>query len=295
MTNLVPIHFVRSMDDATTILSQSKPCMVSRVPALDLKSHARTVSAGAYDFDGTLISGSQWIGMEQLVPQNFHPQMNASRTWFFSHRNTGTNGMSVNHPDWFHSVIERSNDPVAEAAWVAETFQIYKDARIAQKQVYRVGQQLIPREGAIALLNLLERRVIISMGIEQVIAAWLQHYMISSPIAASRLLFEQDVVSGFHFNLVVGNTKQTAVARYCKMAQIPETHLLVLGDSAVDATMMYPNSFNVLILPLGEKDDRISAYRLRHIPDMWDRLTLILQSDSLLPLVQLIKSARNSP
>ena len=292
MTNTIPICFARSLDVALSLLQQPGSRIISRIPAQDLRTHASQVTAAACDYDGSLIAGNQWQTVDQLVPPVFHAQMNASRTWFFSHRNTGTNGMTIDHPDWFHSVIETSNDPVAEAAWVAETFQIYKEARLLQEHLGQIGRSLTPREGAIRLLELMTRRVVISMGIEQVIEPWLQHHAVPSPVAASRLLFENGVVSGYHFNLVVGHTKRTAVDRFRKITNVEEANLLVLGDSAIDATMMYPKSFNVLIVPLGEADDRISAYRLRHIPTMWDNLTLILQSDSLLPLVHLIQSAR---
>ncbi len=292
MTNTRPVCFTRSLDVAMSLLQQPGHCIISRLPAKDLLARAKRVTAAACDYDGTLIAGSQWVAVDQLVPTVFHAQMNASRTWFFSHRDTGTNGMTIDNPDWFHAVIETSNDPIAEAAWVAETFQIYRDARIHRDQLHQVGTHLIPREGAIHLLELMKHRVVISMGIEQVIESWLRHHAIISPIAASRLLFEDGLVSGYHFNLVVGHTKRTAADRFRKMTNVQETDLLVLGDSAIDATMMYPESFNVLILPLGESDARLSEYRLRHIPTMWDKLTLILQSDSLLPLVHLIQSAR---
>ncbi len=73
----------------------------------------------------------------------------------------------------------------------------------------------------------------------------------------------------------------------------PARHLCSRGgDSIVDASMMHPDGFNVLIFPCNEKNRDLAEFRANSLAAIWNRLTAILVSDSLVPLVETITTAR---
>ena len=256
--------------------------------------HAGRVRAGAFDYDGTLTSGSQWRALGSLMSQRLQDEDAANREWYWSQNLEEDDSLGMDDPDWFHGSLDPGNQTVAEGAWIAETIHLYRQAGITREQVRQVASTLPPREGALQLLGLFDPRVVISFGVEQLIQDWLHHQdMNSTPVAASRLKFNgSDVISGCHINLVVSGTKRVAAAKFRKKTGVREDELMVLGDSIVDAEMMVPGGFNVLIIPPGEADKKLAGFRNGNLVQMWDRLTAILFSDSLLPLVDLIKMSR---
>lgn len=289
----VPIIHTPNLDAVSRALATREHQVLALCPINELMARLACVRAGAFDFDGTLVTGSQWKTLDEFMSWELREEAEAIRDWYFAHtRDGGNNGLSLDDDDWFHADLAAGNRLVAEAAWIAESIRLFGKAGIGMEQIEQTAQQLIAREGAIELLALMSQRVVISFGIEQVINAWLTFHGLRSPVAATRLTFKNGSVAGCHINLVVGETKPFAADRFRKLTGVSEQELMVVGDSIVDAAMMRPGGFNVMIMPPGESDKRIVEFRENHLPAMWDRLTVILQSDSLLPLVELIRAAR---
>jgi len=293
---LVHIHVTPKLEDAIVLLEgTSSDCLISLVPEDELMRRAARITAGAFDFDGTLTTGSQWRAIDDLMPEVLRELGSQNRDWYWSHlHKIGNLPASVLDPDWFHSDLHEGNQKVAEGAWIAETISLYRQAGLTRRDIEDVWLALPQREGACDLLELVDPRVVISFGVEQVILSWLQNLqVVDTAVAASRLKFnEEGVVSGCHINLVVSETKQFAADRFRQITGVAEDQLLVVGDSVVDVHMMHPRGFNILIVPRAEADKKLAGFRTNGIGVMWDRLTAILVSDSLQPLVELIERAR---
>lgn len=293
--NALPIVYTPDLVSANQAMATKQEQVLSVYPPEELSARLARVRVGAFDFDGTLVTGSQWKVLDEFMSAELRQEAEAIRDWYFAHTRDGhSNGLSLDDEDWFHADLAAGNRLVAEAAWIAESIRLFGKAGIGMDHIEKTAQQLIAREGAIELLGLMSQRVIISFGIEQVIKSWLTFHGLRSPVAASRLTLKNGVVAGCHINLVVGETKPFAADRFRKLTGASEEELMVVGDSVVDAAMMRPGGFNVMIMPPGESDKRIVEFRENHLPAMWDRLTLILQTDSLVPLVELIRTARVS-
>ncbi len=284
--------YTPDLTSAKQALQRGTPQVLSLVPDEELIARLGRVRAGAFDFDGTLVTGSQWKELDGHLSEELQRESDEIRNWYFAHTSGNGNGVALDHPDWFHGNLAAGNRLVAEAAWIAESIRLFEKGGIRMAHIQETARRLIGREGAGELLELMSPRVVISFGIEQVITAWLAHHELSAHVAATRLKFKDDIVSGCHINLVVGETKPFAADRFRTLAGVTEQELMVVGDSIVDAAMMHPDGFNVMIMPPGESDKRLTEFRENHLPAMWDRLTLILQSDSLLPLVELVRVAR---
>lgn len=99
---------------------------------------------------------------------------------------------------------------------------------------------------------------------------------------------------GFHPNVVVSATKKTALLRFMRLAEVQEHELLVMGDSINDFDMMLEKSLNILLIPPAEIDERLIAFRRGYLKHMWPRLSAILVSNSLFPLVEFILDSRAS-
>ena len=114
-------------------------------------------------------------------------------------------------------------------------------------------------------------------------------------MAASRLIFDNDGrIENLHINIVGSGSKQFAAQRFRRLTQIDDSELLVVGDSVVDVHMMSELTFNVLVVPRSEIDRKLKDFRQNNLAAMWNRITMILADDSLEPLVQLLREARES-
>jgi phosphoserine phosphatase len=268
--------------------------IISRIPVPQLMEHAGQVKAGAFDYDGTLTPTSQWKQVSARIPEELRAVDAANRDLYWSTPQDQDNGMDVSNPDWLLGHIDPRNRDIAEGAWIAETIRLYSEGGITRENLREIAAGIPPRDGAVELLRLFDPRVVISFGMEQIIQDWLMFMdLTGTPVGASRLTFGADnVVHGCHINLVASKTKAVAADRFRKLTGIQEHDLLVLGDSIVDAEMMQPGGLNLLIIPPDEADKKLEAFRNGHLAEMWDRLTAILLSNSLMPLVGLIEMAR---
>ena len=290
-TRVISIERITDLREVAQHLNGT-PKLLTRLSQKDLFNHASRLLSGVFDFDGTLTPGSQWRAVGNLLSDELRVMDMDHYRWYHS-REKATR-MDLSHPDWWIGQLQEGNRLAVDGAWAASMAYMLRSMNVTRSQVENAGAQLPPREGALDLLKIIHRRVVISFGIEQVILGWLLFNRVPTPVAATRLLFDQDDrVKGCHLNVVGSLSKEFAVSRFRTLSGVREMEMLVVGDSVVDASMMLPQSFNVLLMPPGEADKTLAAFRENNLEDMWDRLSLILVSDSLAPLTELIRTARD--
>lgn len=261
-----------------------------------LQSHLKWLKAAIFDFDGTLTSGSQWAAVGDLMIPELRERDRANRDWYYSHSraSNGSSGSSLHDPDWWVGHLHTGNMPVAEGAWVATTIAMLQCSCVTLDQIERAAKAVEPRQGAIELLRMFESRAVISMGIEQLIVRWLLNHNVPSPVAATRLICnEQRNVDGCHINVLASESKRFAADRFREITRVRDEQIMVVGDSIVDASMMRPNGFNILLIPPNETNTQIDSFRRNNLSVMLENVTAVLVSDSLQPLVDLIKIHRN--
>lgn len=288
------VTHVTNLDQALALVDAGGTRIISRVPITQLIKLAGLVRAGAFDFCGTLTTGSQWRTLDSLMPSHYWERGLEKYRWYQENRhNRQPHTTSLEDPDWFLGSINPENLDAIDASFVVMPIMHAEAAGVLMRDIQEAGRHLPIRPGAKELLCLTNPRVVISFGLETMILPWLQQYDIKSAVAATRV--EEDElgrVCGFNVNLVLPSTKRLAADRFRALSGLQEEELLILGDTIFDADMMQPRSFNVLIVPPGETDQKLNDFRNGNLAYMWDRLTMILISDSLMPLVELIRQAR---
>jgi phosphoserine phosphatase len=268
------------------ILSKNEPDLIKKM--------ASSICHIAADFDGTITAGSQWVEIQNFLPNTLLNEEHQDRDWYYEQ----TSGVSdvktdMSDPDWLHGHLMFGNQTAVEGAWVARSFARYIQANLTDVHVKMAGKAVVMRQGAVELFELMNQRVVITFGVEQIIKAFLEENKIHASIAATRLTFDKNgFINGYNRNVVVSATKAAAANRFHKLVGDPPHFFLSIGDSIVDIEMMPENGFNVLIMPPGEANKKLAAFRRNHLATMFNKLTMILVSDSLLPLVDLIRQAR---
>jgi phosphoserine phosphatase len=292
---MIAIEQVYCATDVQSHLREGQPKLLTRITPDALYRRAGKLEAGAFDFDGTLTAGSEWRAMGSLMRPDLHDIEMDNFRWYLSHiSGQCSNVVSLDDPDWWMEHLESGNLLAVESAWVTSSVYLMRLSGITEEQLDDVAKTLSPREGALELLRLMDKRVVISFGIEQFIKSWLRHVDVSAAVAATRIIFDDaGLVNRCHINVVGAGSKKFVVKRFRDLSHVREDHLLVVGDTVLDASMMSPSSFNVLIIPPNEIENQNSDFR-NNLPKMWDRLTAILVCDSLAPLAELIKEARKS-
>ncbi|MBI4438083.1 haloacid dehalogenase-like hydrolase [Candidatus Uhrbacteria bacterium] len=267
--------------------------IVSRLPLLELEARAGLVKAGLFDFDGTLHAGNTWASVCSRLPDPQRNQEAEIRKWYWSQVHNGRPQTSLEDPDWFHSHMPFENQAVVDGAWVASDVHAFVQAGFMREDFTRVALELGEREGAVPLLRLMGERAIITFGLEPVALDWLKAHKVRAAVAGTRLLFdERGRLTGHHPNVVASSTKASAAKRFRELTGFEERELLVLGDAVTDVHMMTEGTFNVLLVPRRELDRKLQDYRENNLESMWDRLSAIVVSDSLVPLERFLFLAR---
>lgn len=283
----------RSLTHALELITSGVPNIISRIPLWDLMSHAALVRDGLFDFDGTLHTGNTWATVGRRLPEELRARDAAIREWYWTHLHTPPNGHTLDDPDWFHGHLMGSNQAVVDGAWVANDVQWYMQGGLTREDFLAVARELKERYGSRDLLRLMRHRAVITFGIEQVAQDWLTVREIPTPVAGTRLIFDETGrLTGHHPNVVASPTKEHAARRFRELTGSGEQELLVIGDSVVDIHMMTGRTFNVLIVPPSELEKKLHDFRENNLGAMWERVTMILADDSLEPLVQFLQEAR---
>ncbi len=293
---MIDIRQVETAQQAFDLLSDGEPKIISRYGAPELIRRAGLVKAGAFDFDGTLITKAQWDEVAKLMPEDLRRRDREFIEWYLEHRtDQDLPDTTLDDPDWFHSHLLDSNRTAAEGGSVAQFAHFCERSGITLGNLIETGMELPPRDGAIELLKLFVLYVIISYGIEHVIQGFAKAHGLDPHIVASRFKFREPdmLVMGHEYNVVVSSTKPLAANRFRTLTGIADEEMLVVGDSVVDVEMMHPGGLNILVMPCKEANKKLTAFRNGNLAGMWPKLTAILYSDSLMPLVELIELGRS--
>lgn len=289
---MIPIETVQDFSEVAQHINGEPKFIVSCGPT-EFIARAGRLTGGLFDFDGTLHPSSQWRVIMNRLPRDLIEHDERIRSWYWNQLHGKPAFVDLDHPDWFHGIMEIGNQAVVDGAWAASSIHMLMQGDVRRQAFQEVAQELGARKGAIELLELLARRAVVSYGLETIISDWLVHHQVTSAIAATRLHFNADGrLTDYHPNIVASPTKEHAANRFRAVTGIHERNLLVVGDSVVDIHMMHEGGFNVLILPPTEADRKLRDFRENNLSGMWARLTAILVSDSLQPLVDLINLRR---
>lgn len=283
---------------AMRLLAAGEHTIVSRVNHALLLQSARLVQHAALDFDGSLHSDrSCWAKVAARLPPNLEAADEAIRQYYYADNLyvPGESVVDLSDPDWFFQHRHPGNADVIEGGWVGRDVGWYMEGGLTQEDFADVGRNLQTREGAVPLIGMMDHTTIISFGLQAVILPWIQHHGVQASVVANRLRFDDSGrVIGHHPNLIAASTKRLAAEVFADGLAGSAAKILVLGDSIVDIHMMLRDSFNVLILPRTAGDAQLQKFRERGLQQMWPKLTMILHSDSLMPLVKLLLQARRT-
>ncbi len=291
------IIFVRSKEDLKAVIAQCDPtqdtliCTIEK-SVLDLYLHV--TQHLIIDFDGTMTPESQCRKMLQYLPPHLRAQDKADRDWYLSSHEAGKLSDLTDHY-WFLDHSIEQNRAAVEGAWMARTIASYVESQLSKDQFVETGGRLPLRTGVRELFSLMENRVVVSMGIEQMIRGCLDQNDLEAAIVATSLMFEKHGrIIGCHRNVVVSTTKKFAAQRFQELTGARNNQIMVVGDSIIDHSMMSLGNLNVLILPTDEAEKNLADFRLRAIDAMWENLKLVIVGKSFTPLVKLIKEARSA-
>src|SRR3989338_810815 len=85
----IETQYVHSLEETIVWMSDRVPRILSRIPIVEIRNRAAKTKAGAFDFDGTLVTGSQWKTVDALLPAELQAEQEATRSWYFSHVHNG--------------------------------------------------------------------------------------------------------------------------------------------------------------------------------------------------------------
>jgi len=209
---MIQIVHAENSEEITSLLDGTQR-LITRVPMNRLVGMFKWLKALIADFDDTLTTRSQWIVVAQLMSQEMRERDNAARDWYFSiSRTRHDNGTpAMDDPDWWIGNVHTGNIQAIEAAWVSQAISSFHESGVSLAQIENTASAIQPREGALQLLRMFERRAVISMGIEQLILRWLRDNEVLSLVAANRLTLDANgVVNGVHLNMLIGESKRIA-------------------------------------------------------------------------------------
>ncbi len=288
-----PISHVTNLYDALTLIDSGVPQIISRVPTPDLFDFAGMVRGGVYDFCGTLITDSQWRAFEALMSDESKRLGKEAIDWYHTTRNNGNAPDDLENEDWLLGAIMEENIAAVDAALALLPIMRAEKDGVLIADVIKAGAELAPREGAYELMDTVGPALICSFGIEQMIRGWQERYDVACPVAAIRLgVDEQMRVKACNMNLVLPMTKALAAARWRELSDLHPEQVLSIGDTIFDTNMMHPDGFNVLIIPPGEVDKKVAAFREGQLGHMWEKLTMVLFDDDLATLADLVEMGR---
>ncbi len=186
---MIPIVQVQTAQQALEVLSLGKEVLVTPFPTDELMRRLRVTRAGAFDFCGTLVTGSQWRALESLLPMEDQLRGKANIDWVQAHRGGSDSSDVEDFQDWFLGHIHPDNKDAIDSALALIPIMLAEKAGVLMEDVCRVGGELPMRDGADLLMQCFAPswRVIISFGIEQEIQQWLRVHELFAYVAATRL------------------------------------------------------------------------------------------------------------
>lgn len=221
------------------------------------------------DFDGTLHPGSQWMQMRTLM-------------------NPGGAAADQAAAERYYGLSSAERTAYDNNAFIFGSIRFLQEAGVSYGEMREAMRVLHPREGALDLLRMFnDRSMVVSFGIRDAIEQWLRYYSVHSRVSSLQMKWgAHNVLEGYEPGTVVTDDNKGFVAT-AAMAHfgVEPRDCLVIGDSVTDIGMMIDGTLGVLVIPGTDPQKIRRKARAEELPDLWPRVSAVLVSDSLQPLL----------
>ena len=180
--------------------------------------------------------------------------------------------------------------------WWSKNLDLYGRSRLKFSDLAHEVEDAIPaRPGAKELFGICEKKeipaVIVSAGIKDVIELWCRKYEVRPEVILSTKLYfdAEGYICGWDKDSLVHTlNKKEMGKKFLDAMQKRRPRAILVGDSADDAAMV-DGTDNVLRFFI---DDRKDEHMRNHdfYDNVFEKFDLIIQSGSLLPIVETIES-----
>lgn len=274
----------------------TKPFLLSLMPPEELIQRLSRVRHGIFDFDDTLAISNQHAELRHHLSQATAKFDQEILDWMLRADKTF---MGIAPEDiWFADqenpeLIERA---MFEAAFVARNLTTFGDEGITRGVIEQIGASMEGRVGATELFARLDETCIITYGFQQIIEAWCSANAIKTMAAGIRFIYggDNDRIIGFHpGSVVTGATKGIVAKRFRALKGISGQPILTMGDRPFDLEMMYEHeaAVNALIFAPNKAKGRFDSFDIPENRERFKRVSCVLISDSLQPIVDLLPAA----
>ncbi|MBU0646617.1 haloacid dehalogenase-like hydrolase [Patescibacteria group bacterium] len=274
----------------------TQPFLLSCIPPEELIQRLAEVRHGIFDFDDTLATGNQHEELRKFMPEETSAFDLEYLYWILGADKT-FRGVRPQEFWWFDPDNHKSiQTAVIEAFFVGMNVGTMRAEHIDQQIVEQVSAAMVAREGVPELFARLQHTCIITYGYEDVVKMWAERSRIKTHVSGIRLAYDQNekVAGAYPGSLIVGQTKGFAAEEFRTKFGINHHGILTIGDRPFDIEMFYddPSAVNALIFSPNKAKERFDSFDIPANRERWNRVTCVLVSDSLQPLVDMLP---NSP
>lgn len=295
MTEIVQVS---SLKDATAKAAlrvnngNTKPFLLSCIPPEELIERMDRVRHGVFDFDDTLATGNQHQELRSYLPKEISDFDLDVLNWILR-EDKSFQGVPSEKFWWFDAQCHQSiKTAVIEAFFIGMNVGTMRALRISKSTIQMVSERMVAREGAGELFKRLQKTCIITYGFEEVVRLWAERLGIQTQISGVVFTYDdQDCLTGAcPSSLVVGQTKGFVAQDFRIKHEVVDQGILTLGDRPFDIEMMYdhPRAVNALIFEPEQALTRFASFDISENRERFKRVSCVLISDSLQPLVDLL-------
>lgn len=263
----------------------------TRVPRQTLQHRGRIIDTAILDWDFTCTHvESQWQAVQRACLTGVLAQdEDDDRAYYYGGKPVFPDSPHTQN-DWWFSDDGTHDASSVQSAYATRTIMRWSMAGVTREDLLRIGAQQVLREGFSDVAEAVERMLIISLGIEELIQASLAHHGIHAQVAADRLIYYEDGrIRTHHPRVISGVVKGMVARRFLEVSSIPTEHVLCVGDSIGDIEMMPEGALNILLIPRSGVDRQISKWRDGHLPELWHKVRAVVISDTFWPIWELIR------
>jgi hypothetical protein len=248
---------------------------------------------GIFDFDGTLAQGvSHWLLLSEFFPSEMLEETQRDRQLF-------AEGRGADNGVIFEPWQRRAVGPTSSLLGVMmRDLERIRRAGVSRADFQALAAKMEMREGSRELLGLFGHPGIVSAGIRPVIESFCSLHDLEAEINALEFHYDADgrVVDYDFVDVISDMNKGAAVWTFlCHLLGSYSTvenelhRTLIIGDSQFDRDMFQPGAVNGLIVP---NDNGVLRGGDMPTEELWQNLMFVYRADTFLPLVELIKKAR---
>ncbi len=241
------------------------------------RRHIRAALALVSDFDGTLIAGSQWRDVGTLMrPELREADIEDAKRYFAG----------------------RERSDLSDIAFIFRSIERMRESGIVEGALELLARKQMPREGAGELFGSFDRAAIISYGMSDYIRMWRSGHGIGAvgtcDIFALELSWDRRMLANYPLagckkaTVISDGNKGYAMDIFLAKHGLHPRDALVMGDAPTDLKMMmHAESCGVLMMPKIDPELARKLQREKVLKEMLPKVSAILVSDTLTPLVEL--------